>query len=101
MPTGSIQDKEIENFTLVIYMVHDYSFFGSTADFVIKKGTFVIFPGFGHFQTSETSGRNMAVELDIRHPLLSNIGWQNEELTLISREKDGHFCRYKCFQYLV
>jgi hypothetical protein len=22
---------------LVIYMVHDYSFFGSTADFVIKK----------------------------------------------------------------
>jgi hypothetical protein len=21
-------------------MVHDYSFFGSTADFVIKKGTF-------------------------------------------------------------
>ena len=88
MPTGSIQDKEIEYFTLVIYMVHDYSFFGSTADFVIKKGKFVIFTGFGHFQTSETSGRNMAVELDIRHPLLSNIGWQNEELTLISRETD-------------
>jgi nucleoid DNA-binding protein len=41
-------------------MVHDYSFSGSTADFVIKKGTFVIFTGFGHFQTSETSGRNMA-----------------------------------------
>ena len=37
IPTGSIQDKEIEYFTLVIYMVHDYSFFGSTADFVIKK----------------------------------------------------------------
>jgi hypothetical protein len=25
-------------------MVHAYSFFGSTADFVIKKGTFGIFP---------------------------------------------------------
>jgi hypothetical protein len=40
-------------------MVHDYSFFGSTADFAIKKGTFGIFTGCG--QTSETSGRNMAV----------------------------------------
>jgi hypothetical protein len=44
-------------------MVYDYSFFGSTADFVIKKGTFGIFTGFGHFQMSETLGRNMAVEL--------------------------------------
>jgi hypothetical protein len=40
-------------------MVHS---FGSTADFVIKKGTFGIFTGFGHFQTSEKSGRNIAVE---------------------------------------
>jgi hypothetical protein len=54
---------------LVIYMVHDYSFLGSTADFVIKKGTFWIFTGFCHFQTSETSGRNMAVELDSRRCL--------------------------------
>ena len=68
-------------------MVHDYSFFGSTADFVIKKGTFGIFIGFGHFQTSETSGRNMAVELDSRHPLLPKTGWENEDFTLISREK--------------
>ena len=49
-------------------MVHDYSFFGSTADFVIKKGTFTVFTGFDHLQTSETSGRNMTVELDSRHP---------------------------------
>ena len=35
IPSGSIQ--EIEYLPLVIYMVHDYSFFGSTADFVIKK----------------------------------------------------------------
>jgi hypothetical protein len=26
-------------------MVHDYSFFGSTADFVIKKGTFRVLKG--------------------------------------------------------
>jgi hypothetical protein len=39
-------------------MVHDYSFFGSTADFVIKKGTFGIFTGFGHLQTS---GRNSSL----------------------------------------
>jgi hypothetical protein len=46
-------------------MVHDYSFFGST----------------------ETSGRNMAVELDSRHPLLPKTGWENEDLTLILRGK--------------
>jgi hypothetical protein len=39
---------------------------GSTADFVIKKGTFRIFPGFGHLHTSETSGKKMAVVLDSR-----------------------------------
>ena len=51
---------------LVIYIVRDYSLLGSTADFVIKKGTFGIFTDFGHLQTSETSGRKMAVELDSR-----------------------------------
>jgi hypothetical protein len=66
-------------------MAHDYSFFGSTADFAIIKGTFGIFTGFGHFQTSETLGRNMAVELDSRHPLLPKTGWENEDLTLILR----------------
>ena len=60
-------------------MVHDYSFFGSTADFVIKKGTFRVFTGFGHLQTSETSGRNMTVELDSRHPLLPKTGWGKNE----------------------
>jgi hypothetical protein len=39
-------------------MVHS---FGSTTDFVIKKGTFGIFTGFGHFQMSEKSGRNANV----------------------------------------
>jgi hypothetical protein len=77
-------------------MVHDYSFFGSTADFVIKKGTFVFFIGFGHFQTSKTSGRNMAVELDSRHPLLPKTGWENEDFTLISRKK-----KWKCLQIQV
>jgi hypothetical protein len=70
---------------LVIYMVHDYSFFGSTADFVIKKRTFGIFTGFGHLQTS---GRNMAVELDSRHQLLPKTGWENEDLTLIAMSVD-------------
>ena len=44
------------------------SLLGSTADFVIKKGTFGIFTGLGHLQMSETSDRNMAIELDSRHP---------------------------------
>jgi hypothetical protein len=79
-------------------MAHDYSFFGSTADFAIIKGTFGIFTGFGHFQTSETSGRNMAVELDSRHPLLPKTGWENEDLTLILMGGNGNVCRYKCFQ---
>ena len=57
-------------------MVHDYSFFGSTADFVIKKEHlgFLVFNGFGYLQTSETSGKNMTVELDSRHPLLPKAG---------------------------
>jgi hypothetical protein len=80
-------------------MVHDYSFFGSTADFVMKtKGTFGIFTGFGHLQTSETSGRNMAIELGSQHLLLPKTEWENEDLTLISREIKGNFCRSKCFQ---
>ena len=53
--------------------IHSYSFFGS--GFCNKKGTFRVFTGFGHLQTSETSGRNMTVELDSRHPLLPKTGW--------------------------
>jgi len=75
---------------LVIYIVRDYSLLGSTADFVIKIGTFRHFPGFGHLQTSETSGRNMAVELDSGHPLLPKTGWEDEDLTLILRKKWKH-----------
>jgi hypothetical protein len=33
------------------------------------------------------SGRNMAIELDSRHPLLPKTGWENEDLTLILRKK--------------
>jgi hypothetical protein len=57
-----------------------------------KKGTFEIFTGFGHLQTSETSGRNMIVELDSRHPLLPKTVWENEDLTLILRPgENGNF----------
>jgi hypothetical protein len=80
---------------LVIYMVHDYSFFGSTADFVIKKEHLKFLPDLAKLQTS---GRNMTIELDSRHPLLPKSGWENEDLTLILRKKNGNLCRYKCFQ---
>jgi hypothetical protein len=43
-------------------------------------GTFRVFTGFGHLQTSETSGRNMTVELDSRHPLLPKAGWGNMKI---------------------
>ena len=44
-------------------MVHDYSFFGSTADFVMKKGTFWIFTGFGHLALKQ-SGKNVIFKKD-------------------------------------
>jgi hypothetical protein len=50
--------------------------------------TFRDFTGFGHFQTSETSGRNMAVELDSRHLLLPKTGWENEDLKIHSGTKE-------------
>ena len=68
-------------------MVHDYSFFGSTADFVIKKEHLGIITRFCHLQTSETSGRNMVVELDSRHPLLPKTEWENEDLTDFKKKK--------------
>ena len=75
IPTGSIQDKEIEYFTfsyihgawLFILWFH--------CGFCNKKGTFKVFTGVGHLQTSETSGRNFTVELNSRHPLLPKTGW--------------------------
>jgi hypothetical protein len=36
--------KKLNILHLVIYMVHDYSFFGSTADFVIKKEQLGLLP---------------------------------------------------------
>jgi hypothetical protein len=94
--TGSFEDKEIEYFTfsylhgswLLILWLH-------CAFCNKKKGTFVIFTGYCHLQTSETSGRNMAVELDSRHPLLPKTGWENENFTLILREKNRNVCRFQ------
>jgi hypothetical protein len=86
IPTGSIQDKEIEYFTfsylhgswLLILWLH--------CAFCNKKREHLgFFTGFCHLQTSETSVRNMAVELDSRHPLLPKTGWEHEDLTLILR----------------
>ena len=37
IPTAPFRIKKLNILPLVIYMVHDYSLFGSTADFVIKK----------------------------------------------------------------
>ena len=49
IPTGSIQDKEIEYFTFGYLhgsCNHDYSYFGSTADFVIEKEHLGFLPDF-------------------------------------------------------
>ena len=99
IPTGSIQDKESEYFTFS-YLHGSWLFIiWFHCGFCNKKGTFGIFTGFGHLQTSETSGRNMIVELDSRHPLLPITVWENEDLTLILRlGENGNFCKYKCFQ---
>jgi hypothetical protein len=66
--------------TIVILFV--FVFFSGSWLFILwfhcgfcnKKGTFRVFTGFGLLQTSETSGRNMTVELDSRHPLLPKAG---------------------------
>ena len=55
--------KKLNILPLLIYMVHDYSFFCSTADFVMKKGTFWIFTGFGHLALKQ-SGQNVIFEKD-------------------------------------
>ena len=64
IPTGSIQDKAIEYFTFS-YIHGSWLFIlWFHCGFCNKKGTFRVFTGFGHFQTSETSGRNMTVEFN-------------------------------------
>ena len=59
-------------------MVHDYSydysFFGSTADFVIKREHLGFLTDLA-ISKRQTSCRNMTVELDSRHPLLPKAGW--------------------------
>ena len=74
-------------------MVHDYSFFGSTADFVIIR----VFTGFGHLQTSETSGRNMTVELDSGICSFQKLDGENEDLTLDLRKKMKNFADTSAF----
>jgi hypothetical protein len=69
--------------------------------FCNKKGTFGIFTGIGHFQTTETSGRNMTVELDRRHLLLRKTGWENEDLTLILRKKKWNSLQIQVLSMLV
>jgi hypothetical protein len=72
-PTGSIQ--EIEYFTFSY--IHGSGLFvlWFHCGFCNKKGTFRVFTRIGHLHTSETSVRNMTVELDSRHPLLPKAGW--------------------------
>ena len=82
--------KKLNILPLVIYIVRDYSLLGSTADVVIHQGAFRNVPGFDHLQTSETSGRNMAVELDSGHPLLPKTGWEDDDLNLILRTNWKH-----------
>jgi hypothetical protein len=73
MSTGSIQ--EIEYFTFS-YIHGSWLFIlWFHCGFCNKKETVRVFTGFGHLQTSETSGRNMTVEVDSRHPLLPKAGW--------------------------
>jgi hypothetical protein len=43
----------------------------------------------------------MAIELDSRHLLLPKTEWENEDLTLISREIKGNCCRSKCYTFVV
>ena len=96
-PTGSIQDKEIENFT-ISYLHSSWLFIlWFQCGFCYKKGTFGIFTRFCHLQMSETSGSNMAVELDSLHPLLPKTWWENEDLTLILRGKMEIFADTSAF----
>ena len=99
IPTDSIQDKEIEYSTfsylhgswLLILWLH--------CGFCNKKGNIW---DFNRILPSlkESSGRNMTVRLDNRHPPLPKTGWENEDLILILRKKMEFFAdsRYKCFQ---
>ena len=93
IPTGSIQ--EIEYFTFSY--IHGWWLFilWFHCGFCNKKWTFRGFNGFGLLQTSETSGRNMTVELDSRHPLLQKAGWGKWRFDSDLKKKNGNFCRYK------
>ena len=72
---------------LVIYMVHDYSFFGSSADFVIKKEQLGFLPNLAISKRQKTSCTNMTVELDSRIRSFQKLNGENEDLTLILRKK--------------
>jgi hypothetical protein len=40
----------------------------------------------------------MAVELDSQNPFLPKTGWENEDLTLILREKKSKFLQIQVFK---
>ena len=78
-------------------MVHDYSFFGSTADFVIKKEHLGFLPDLA-ISKRQTSGRNMTVEL--RQPTSApSKNWmgKNEDLTDFKGDKMENFADTSAF----
>jgi hypothetical protein len=78
-------------------MVHDYSFFGSTADFVIKREHLGFLPDLA-ISKRQTSGRNMTVEL--RQPTSApSKNWmgKNEYLTDFKGDKMENFADTSAF----
>jgi hypothetical protein len=78
-------------------MVHDYSFFGSTADFVIKREHLGFLPDLA-ISKRQTSGRNMTVEL--RQPTSApSKNWmgKNEDLTDFKGDKMENFADTSAF----
>jgi hypothetical protein len=87
IPTGSTQEIEYFTFSyihgswLFILWLH--------CRFCNKKGTIRPFTGFGHLQTSETSGRNMTVELV--HQQWKNLYLQKFPFSFLRSESNIHF----------
>jgi hypothetical protein len=94
--TGSIQDKDIEYFT--------FSYLHGSWLFILwfhwgfcneKKERLGFFPDLTISKRQRR--RNMAIELDSRHPLLPKIERENEDLTLILRGKKDFFADTSAF----
>ena len=78
-------------------MVHDYSFFGSTADFVIKNEQLGFLPDLAISKRQETSGRDMTVKLDSGICSFQKLDGENEDLTLILGKKMEIFAYRSAF----